>query len=565
MKKLFTLLTALAFVINADAQRLISIGGKEYKVSDIEDITYKNVRVTVGDILANHSEYSIFYEALEKTGMLETLGVRTKGKEYVVGNPTYDGTKLYHPEKCLVGYTLFAEKNEVFQREGINSFADLVAKCKEWYGNADQWYDYVRENRITISTGADYTNPFNVVNMFVAYHIIKGGMPVDRLTYEKNTRNSNWNVCFGYEPQEYYETLLPHTLMKVWQVNPKTTKNLWINRYRRNNTLTDEIGTFGSDDTHPIIFQGVGIDRNSSIEAYNGYIHSINSPLLYTQQTVASQQERMRIPMENMLSEIADNGLKYATNSEVSALCLQQNGSTDGGNRVALATDYFENLQCYNPKTLLRYCVMGGWRTMNSTQLQGPGECDFAVKLPAVPTGTYEIRIIYAPMFRGEIIQYYLGKGRDIENMEPMGLPLNAMEDPTQDGNPMGCEYIGGDDYGFASDKVMRNRGYMRAPASFARGGNNMITDKLAYDPSDIYSAARNIVGSTSCRSEWGYGTMMLRYIIGTTLIKQGDDMWLRIKGMMPATDPQGAWTFDFIELVPVSVVNNTTMHEDWY
>jgi hypothetical protein len=127
-----------------------------------------------------------------------------------------------------------------------------------------------------------------------------------------------------------------------------------------------------------------------------------------------------------------------------------------------------------------------------------------------------------------------------------------------------GNQYETGSDYGVESDQRMHVRGYMRAPASFSRGTYNTITEKLTYDPSDIYSAAKNIVGSTSCRSEWGYGTMMLRRIICTQRFEQGKDYWLRIKNLVD--NEQLGWSFDFIELCPVSIANSSSnMKEDWY
>jgi hypothetical protein len=109
----------------------------------------------------------------------------------------------------------------------------------------------------------------------------------------------------------------------------------------------------------------------------------------------------------------------------------------------------------------------------------------------------------------------------------------------------------------------MHVRGYMRAPASFSRGTYNSITDPLSYNEDDIYSAASQIIGSTSCRSETGYGTMMLRRIITTQRFEQGKDYWLRIKNLV--NDTNLGWSFDFVELVPLDIVNSQTMTEDWY
>ena len=83
------------------------------------------------------------------------------------------------------------------------------------------------------------------------------------------------------------------------------------------------------------------------------------------------------------------------------------------------------------------------------------------------------------------------------------------------------------------------------------------------YDVEDGKVVSSQIIGSTSCRSETGYGTMMLRRIITTQRFEQGKDYWLRIKNLV--NDKNLGWSFDFIELVPLDIVNSQTMTEDWY
>lgn len=531
---------------------------------------------TINDQMGTEPDLKIFTEALQRTGLDQVVLAEKKNAKYPYAESGQgtdrDGNKLYCPTECMIKWTIFTETDDVFKAQGINSFEDLKEKCKEWYANPT-WYEYISETGKTISTGDDYTNEFNVVHMFVAYHILRAGMAVDKIVYEKNAKSqSTWNMCFGYEPQEYFETLLPNTLLKVWELNPTApntlNRKLYINRYRKNNTLTDEIGTFGSDATHPILFPGVEIDRNpeSSIETLNGYIHRIKGILLYDQNAVNSQHERLRLDSSTFLYELINNGIRFATAGEISTL----NAGGDG-NRVAFDNTYFDNIVCYNPSTLLRFNVMGAWRANNSDQFQGWDAYDFAIKLPHVPTNTYEVRLVYPPMNRGGLMQFYIGNSPSQNDMVAQGIPFDACADPTQDGNVMGClpiqtaEENENTDYGLESDQVMHVRGYMRAPASFSRGTYNTITDKLVYDPSntDIYQCAKSITGSTSCRSEWGYGTMMLRRVVCTMRMEQGKDYWLRIKNLV--NDANLGWSFDFIELCPVDVYGNQTMSEDWY
>ena len=444
----------------------------------------------------------------------------------------------------------------------------LVDLCMRRRGGDATETDSLNEKGIRISTGDDYTNPFNVVNMFVAYHILRAGMPVDRIVYEKNAQTTaSWNFCFGYEPQEYFETMLPNTLLKVWQTNPKSSKELWLNRYWTNNTLTSRLGLCclgdRNDEDHTLVFKGVPVDRDGSEETLNGFIHRIKGILKYDEIAKAALHERLRFDSSTFLYELINNGLRFATPGEVSTL----NGGGDG-NRIAFENTYFDNIVCYNPGTLLRFNVMGLWRAHNSDQFQGWDVYDFAIKIPHVPTGDYELRIVYPPMKFGGLMQFYLGNSPKQSDMVAIGIPFDACANPGEDAT-IGWEPLINhqddetSDCGVESDQRMHVRGYMRGPASFSRGTYNLITDPLTYSPDDIYSAAEQIIGKVSCRSEEGYGTMMLRRIITTQRFEQGKDYWLRIKNLV--NDANLGWSFDFVELVPLDIVNSQDMTEDWY
>ena len=518
----------------------------------------------ISDELTRNEDFKIFGEALKMTGLDKALVSVSKGVTYTMSDAERmdrDNNKLYYPDECKILYTVFAEDDNVFAENGINNIDDLIAKCKEWYANAATWYDYLGETGKTVSTGTDYTNEFNVLHMFVAYHILRAGMPVDKIVYEYSSTNQNWNYSFGYEPNDYFETMLPNTLLKCWELNPMSTKNLYINRYRMNNTLTDQIATFGSDDQHPIVFPGVEVKRTSgsSIDCYNGYVHRINGILLYDENARNALNERMRFDSSTFLYELINNGIRGATPLEISV----RNSGGDG-NRVAFPLDFFDNIVCYNNSTVLRFCVQGAWRAHESDQMQGWDQYDFAIKLPHVPTGEYEIRIFYPPMARGGLMQFYLGNSSSPSSMKALGMPFDARADAMTDASIGWTDPTTEDDYGIQTDADMHLRGYMRGPACFSRGTYNSNKNKLAYNSSDPYSAASLMTGSTSCRTESGYGTMMVRHVVTTTRLEQSKDYWFRIKNLI-TDDKQLGWSFDFIEIVPVSIVNSQIMSEDWY
>ena len=206
---------------------------------------------------------------------------------------------------------------------------------------------------------------------------------------------------------------------------------------------------------------------------------------------------------------------------------------------------------------------MGVWRAWQANQLSGWDENDFAFRLPPVPTGDYEIRIIYPPMANGGLQQYYIGTSNEPSSMRPLGIPIDARYPNSGiEGDRLSTGYLLSEeftDYGVASDLVMRNHGYMRAPASFSRGTLNTVLGRIT-TAQDLMDAGI----SACCRYEEGYGTSMMRKIVSVEHLEQGETYWIRLKNLLRGYDQLG-FSIDFIELVPVSVVNSQDLTEDWY
>lgn len=499
---------------------------------------------TINEILERMDEYSIFMQALVATGWSEKLSDSKKDKTYTITDfKDTTGDELYWPEECKLGFTLFAESDAVLKENNINSFEELVAYANNVYGNAPNWYDYMRDQGITVSTGNDYTNQFNALNMFVAYHLLPMSMAQDQLVfdYKKNVSPavSKWNYVNDGQPYDYYETMLPHTLMKIWVPKPKTDGTIYINRYQTFNTLTDEVGTMGSAGMHQLMREGVVVER-LDITAFNGYIHPIKSMLVYDYDVpYGVLNERLRFESTTFLPEFINNGFRYMSMTEVSNL----NGGGSGA-RIAFPLDYFDNVVCYSEETTLRYNVKGDYRAYQADAFQGWGQYDLAIRIPPVPkNGLYEFRLFYSPMAHGGMMQFYLGKSSNPQDMVALDIPLDVRiqeDDPRIGWTPFYEE----DDLGIATDEAMRNRGYMRSPVSF-EGHPDGVGDMQAQN----------------CR---GDGVVTLRRILGRVEMKQMEEYWFRFKNVLKdETDLK--WQLDFIELVPVDVVDNEMYSEDWY
>lgn len=524
----------------------------------INHVIPRSTRIIV-DELERHQDYSIFAKALRLTGLADSLKRYKKDAVYTItdrndNNSTKD--PLWVPEECKVAFTIFAEPDEVMARNGINSIDDLIAYANRAYANAADWYDYLTETGNSVSTGSDYTNRFNALNMFVAYHILFAGMPQNELVFENSTRwQNNWNYTNGCQPFDYYQTMLPNTLLKIWQ--PQGTQ-LFINRYRTFNTLTDELGTVtaenganaltGSYGIHQLVSPGIRVARttdtdvnyDTNISAYNGYIHGIRGMLVYDRQVPKGVlHERLRFDSTTFLVEFINNGIRMSTISEMSA----RNGG-GSGNRVAFPLNFFDNVVSYTSENRFRYNVKGAYNAWQGDTFQGWGNYDLAIKLPPIPTGIYEFRIFYTPMSHGGMMQFYMGTSKSLASMVAIDIPLDVrigISDPRIGSTTFFEE----DDYGVSTDAAMRNRGYMRGLFSYQDHPENHDGSVTINQRSDVRNAS-------------------LRKIMGRFDMKQSQEYWFRIKNVI-SDETDLKWQFDYIEFVPVDVVDNDQYSEDWY
>ena len=530
----------------------------------IDSVIPRNTRL-LSEEMERMDEFSIFYDALRLTGLDKAISQTRKDVEYTITDATdTDGTPLFHPDECKVMFTVFAETDDVMAKNGIHNIDDLIRYANSVYANAKDWYDYANETGVSISTGDDYTNRFNTLNMFVAYHILYAGMPEDELVYERSPkwlRAQTWNYTNGAQPFDYYETMLPNTLLKIWQPEPMLAKkSLYINRCIEKNTLTDELGTMGSAAMHPLV-EGPGLnikinrttdkaaDTPWNIQTFNGYIHTIQDMLIYTADVPKKVlHERMRFDSTTFLVEFINNGIRMSTSTEISAL----NGG-GSGSRVAFPLNYFDNVVSYTPLNNFRYNVKGAYNAWQSDTFQGWGNYDLAIKLPPLPTGIYEFRIFYTPMGHGSMMQFYMGESRSLQSMMALDIPLDsriAIDDPRIGWTIFTEE----DDLGIASDAAMRNHGYMRGIYSYA---DHAERGDLNTNPG-VINDQRNMRYTTT-------GNNSLRKLFSPRNYRQSDEHWFRIKNVIPGESDKLKWQFDYIEFVPLDVVNNDQYAEDWF
>ena len=510
--------------INRDAKILKDGIDKDLENGVLHEISHvitRSNQLIAGEMEAHPDIYRIFSDALKATGLADTLTETTHS--FGVIEKSYG---FYVPEKCEVGYTIFAETDDVLKEKGIVDVETMAAYADSVYGNCQEWYDYVRNNNITISRGTDYKNPWNVLSMFLRYHVLKYKIPYDKLTNHHNEVSKVTLV-------EYYETMLPYTLVKV----TKNGSKLMLNRWEANTSLTNQVAELGTKDMHTVLFEGVELaGQKSQIAPTNGYIHPIKGMLAYNKDVPrGALNERMRFDDTVLFGEMMSNSFRRITDAEVKALNGGKEGSFSAaqlsGNYICIPPDFFQNLKVYNGASTLVLYLPGqssGWSNYQGDELMGEGNYDFAMRLPPVPDGTYELRMGYTAEAKRGMVQIYMGTSSDLSSMKAVDIPLDMriISANNANGNPDvytgWCNWTLLDDKGVESDANMRNLGYMRGPLYYTVGVNS--GNYARNNPKD------------------------LRRIIYKGKLDQGEH-WLRFKSVLD--DNSAQFHLDYIELCP--------------
>lgn len=503
---------------------------------EIDHVITRSNQLIAGEMEAHSDIYTIFSNALKATGLADSL-TATSRTDFGTLAKSYD---FYVPKKCEMGYTIFAETDEVLKAKGIVDVETMAAYADSVYSNCQEWYDYVRNNNIQISRGTDYKNPWNVLSMFVRYHILDYKIPYDKLT---NDHNQIAKVTLV----EYYETMLPYTLVKITKNNGK----LMMNRWEANSSLTNQVAELGTKDMHTVMFPGVElVGQKAQISPSNGYIHPIKDMLTYNKDVPrGALNERMRFDDTVLFGEMMSNSFRRISDKEVKALNGGKSGNFSAaqlsGDYICIPPDFFKNLKIYNGTSTLVLYLPGqssGWSNYQGDEMMGEGNYDFAMRLPPVPDGTYELRMGYTAEAKRGMVQIYMGTSSDLSTMKAVDIPLDMRIIPANNANLSPdiytgwCDWTKLDDKGVESDANMRNLGYMRGPLYYTVG-----------------------VGSGNyARSH----PKDLRRILFKGKLDQGEH-WLRFKTVID--DASAQFHLDYIEFCPENVYNSTTYVEDMF
>ena len=523
-------------------------------------------QITINKLIELNENMSIFAQFLELSGYSDELGTSYRDENYedaylnnqltknleVIATEG-DNKKPSIPEHRMIGFTIFAETDDVFAQYGISDVTTLLdyLENRASEGNKMCWEDFngsMKGLELDYSNDpSKFRNKNHALRQFVGYHILPMAVSkndlvhhYNELNYDRKSKNISIPVF------EYYYTMTePRRLMKITE--SRTSDGIRLNRHKEHNADTYEEET-PSDPNQDM--DGILITTESSedtrIEALNGYLYGINDLLVYSNKVAKTVlNERIRFDIAGIMPELMSNSMRRLDVA-----------FPDGRNKgFPPEYQYFENVR-YSKSTNFYYLsgVDCGWGDYQGDEFFATGQYDIYVKLPPVPFfDDWEIRYgIQANGSRG-MCQVYFGQTSKDPGMNETPIGLVAKNIPldlrmggnntygTSNPSNVGWEEDKKDendvldvDYNLEVDKRMRNNGFMKGPNYFCA--------------SSVTDPART-------------SEKIIRRIILSEPMYPDQTYWVRFKSVMD--DPKKQFFFDYIEMVPKSIYGNPSNPED--
>ena len=163
-----------------------TVNGMVYRTGGVVRPLIENVL----DKMKDYGEYSLFLDAIYRTGIDKTLSVATDTVRQIMGG--YTVNYIYH--------TVLAVPDVVYQAEGIKNVDELVT--------------YLRKTDAKADPSAADTDSTSALHRYISYHIIDGNNTKSSLTY-----TSTEGEMKIYDTREPHEILTIQTLVGQTFIN----------------------------------------------------------------------------------------------------------------------------------------------------------------------------------------------------------------------------------------------------------------------------------------------------------------------------------------------------------
>ncbi len=538
-----------------------------------------------------NGNFTIWYEALSRTGLLDSLN-RYRDDDYEVWKEEWDEFKTnihsgnifnvsdlanpnagfsYHakrPDHRYSGFTLLIVPDEkLYEKypDRFNAGMTMDEKISALYQLAVEKYEGSESERIFGLDEADPADPegrtykdrywneqsltdrHNPLNMFLSYHIL------DRMFTSEAKLVNCWGVNTMYaDPTEWISTLLDYSMIKLEKVynlvDPQVEKHtgFYVNhsaatKYNGGERVRGAILTTPGTENFSLNVAYYYLD---DVVAYDG---TMRNNVMNT---------RIRIDFSTMWPELTNNDIRlcgdpwgqpnHAPDRDDSEV-----GGANNGFNYYLPSGYLKDCDFSETTVFFVQRPKLEWWNWGGDEINILGSSyDVTFTLPKVPPGTYEFRLGYPGMVDRGIAQIYL-------DGVPQGIPIDMRyqaDDPRVGGLYVPGELETGrrDDYYSAevleeNARVMRNNGYYAGPRS-CYTGLDYDTPVPTFDASSCYPMYNN--------------HYTFRRKICDVVVRPHTDHKIRIRSVFTSLN-RGCFILDYFEMVPISICGTGGVGED--
>lgn len=503
------------------------------------DVLLENSNSSISDVLKANDRIRIFYEGLVATGLRDTL-IKTKDESYDGSKyGTYSYTSDFWreiavaPEEKKYGFTVFVEPDDLYEKKfkeyGISTSNGMV---RALYDLACKIYDPV------FAGDADYkaaygfdkiTDRNNPLNMFMAYHILTR----DVIGWNKLTpievHSGIVDGAIGIKidkmnPCDWYETLMPRTMMKLEQATVREYMGNSERGQRYINRRVDDKFSIDGSKIQPTV------EADYLQDAPNGRYFYIDDIIAFNKDTQEKVlNDRIRMDFSTIFPEVMTMNMRLNGDPTKDDESSKADQTFKNGKNYWFPKGYLDNVTMEGNGVLVYRRPHWNFWSYEGDEFNLFGDYDFTFRLPPVPyEGEYQIRLGFCALdTRGVAQIYFDGK--------PQGIPVDMrkrLSDETILGDQFGTKKWADmtDEEKAEDQKLLKNLGYYRG----AYGGYH---------------------SSGSTINEFVDNPRTYRLVLCTVHINPKKDHYIRVRCTSSSKlGNNNEFMMDYLEIVPKSV-----------
>ena len=379
----------------------------------------------ISDLLRDNPKISTFYNALLATKVVDQV--------MKVEDETYDRTKYpkyyyrshiwsevaWVPDTKKYGFTAFVEPDDVLE----SKYGIAKGDIKGLYDLACTLYDPVYPDDVN-KPGHSFenlTDSINPLHRFMQYHFLtRYTAGTSDLTPLDVQAGKLQGVAFGFDeklinPTDWFQTLLPHTMIKVDKVTvseyigPSIKGERYVNRRY--------------DDTYKIPGAHIDATIESDVihDGLNGHYYYVDDIVAFSYDVQNKvQNARIRMDFSSVFPEVMTNGLRFEGNylQDDPQGTPDDSATPKNGRNYYFPLGYLDGVTFSNCSVVLRrpHCNFWSWQGDEWNLFD---DYDFTFRLPPIPySGDWQVRLGFCAIETRGVMQVYF-------DGVPQGIPLD--------------------------------------------------------------------------------------------------------------------------------------------